>query len=89
MTWLSYFISVGFEAYKGSSISNGSYSQLPLPGRDYPSVQYSQRVITLQICCSLIVCLTLWLLCSLLISLGISTDLHLTRLTGDLVVVHK
>ncbi|XP_066489253.1 caprin-2 [Tiliqua scincoides] len=38
----------GFEAYKGSSISNGSYSQLPLPGRDYPSVQYSQRDVNYQ-----------------------------------------
>ncbi|KAJ6660035.1 hypothetical protein lerEdw1_018233 [Lerista edwardsae] len=36
----------GFEAYRGSpSISNGSYGQLPLPGRDYPSVQYSQRTL--------------------------------------------
>ncbi|XP_060101711.1 caprin-2 isoform X5 [Heteronotia binoei] len=39
----------GFEAYRGSpSMSNGSYSQLQLPGRDYSSVQYPQRDVNYQ-----------------------------------------
>ncbi|XP_053114509.1 caprin-2 isoform X4 [Hemicordylus capensis] len=39
----------GFEAYRGSpSISNGSYSQLPPLGRDYPPVQYPQRDMNYQ-----------------------------------------
>ncbi|KAH0617050.1 hypothetical protein JD844_028648 [Phrynosoma platyrhinos] len=39
----------GFEAYRGSpSAPNGSYSQLQLPGRDYPTVQYSQRDVNYQ-----------------------------------------
>ncbi|XP_039189168.1 caprin-2 isoform X1 [Crotalus tigris] len=39
----------GFEAYRGpSSIPNGTYSQLQLPGRDYSSVQYSQRDMNYQ-----------------------------------------
>ncbi|XP_077196054.1 caprin-2 isoform X2 [Paroedura picta] len=34
----------GFEAYRGSpSMSNGGYSQLQIPVRDYSSVQYPQR----------------------------------------------
>ncbi|XP_058047760.1 caprin-2 [Ahaetulla prasina] len=38
----------GFEPYRGSpSIPNGTYSQL-LPGRDYSSVQYSQRDMNYQ-----------------------------------------
>ncbi|XP_013927853.1 PREDICTED: caprin-2 isoform X2 [Thamnophis sirtalis] len=39
----------GFEPYRGSpSIPNGTYSQLQLPGRDYSSVQYSQRDVNYQ-----------------------------------------
>ncbi|XP_032076611.1 caprin-2 [Thamnophis elegans] len=39
----------GFEPYRGSpSIPNGTYSQLQLPGRDYSSVQYSQRDMNYQ-----------------------------------------
>ncbi|XP_063164241.1 caprin-2 isoform X2 [Candoia aspera] len=39
----------GFETYRGSpSIPNGTYSQLQLPGRDYPSVQYPQRDMNYQ-----------------------------------------
>ncbi|XP_042325741.1 caprin-2 isoform X3 [Sceloporus undulatus] len=39
----------GFEAYRGSpSAPNGSYSQLQLPGRDYSTVQYSQRDVNYQ-----------------------------------------
>ncbi|KAM6436723.1 caprin-2 isoform 7-T7 [Liasis olivaceus] len=39
----------GFEAYRGSpSIPNGTYSQLQLPGRDFPSVQYPQRDMNYQ-----------------------------------------
>ncbi|XP_054844574.1 caprin-2 [Eublepharis macularius] len=39
----------GFEAYRGSpSMSNGSYGQLQLPGRDYPAVQYPQRDVNYQ-----------------------------------------
>uniref|UniRef100_A0A8C6XSD5 Caprin-2 n=1 Tax=Naja naja TaxID=35670 RepID=A0A8C6XSD5_NAJNA len=39
----------GFEAYRGSpSIPNGTYSQLQLPGRDYSTVQYSQRDMNYQ-----------------------------------------
>ncbi|KAL8222150.1 UNVERIFIED_CONTAM: Caprin-2 [Gekko kuhli] len=39
----------GFETYRGSpSLSNGSYSQLQLPGRDYSSMQYPQRDMNYQ-----------------------------------------
>ncbi|XP_034259462.1 caprin-2 isoform X7 [Pantherophis guttatus] len=39
----------GFEPYRGSpSIPNGTYSQLQLPGRDYSSMQYSQRDMNYQ-----------------------------------------
>ncbi|KAJ7329154.1 hypothetical protein JRQ81_015328 [Phrynocephalus forsythii] len=39
----------GIEAYRGSpSVSNASYGQLQLPGRDYPPVQYSQRDVNYQ-----------------------------------------
>ncbi|XP_048356953.1 caprin-2 isoform X4 [Sphaerodactylus townsendi] len=38
-----------FEAYRGSpSVSNGSYGQLQLPGRDYSGVQYPQREMNYQ-----------------------------------------
>nr|XP_056701921.1 caprin-2 [Euleptes europaea] len=38
-----------FEAYRGSpSVSNGSYGQLQLSGRDYPGVQYPQRDMNYQ-----------------------------------------
>ncbi|XP_028601691.2 caprin-2 isoform X10 [Podarcis muralis] len=39
----------GFEVYRGSpSVPNGLYSQMHLPGRDYPSVQYSHRDLNYQ-----------------------------------------
>ncbi|XP_061494667.1 caprin-2 isoform X2 [Rhineura floridana] len=39
----------GFEAYRGSSsVPNGTYGQLQLPGRDYSPVQYPQRDVNYQ-----------------------------------------
>ncbi|CAI5786300.1 caprin-2 isoform X10 [Podarcis lilfordi] len=39
----------GFEVYRGSpSVPNGLYSQMHLPGRDYPSVQYPHRDLNYQ-----------------------------------------
>ncbi|XP_033019355.1 caprin-2 isoform X5 [Lacerta agilis] len=39
----------GFEVYRGSPpVPNGLYSQMHLPGRDYPSVQYPHRDLNYQ-----------------------------------------
>ncbi|XP_068258638.1 caprin-2 isoform X2 [Nyctibius grandis] len=41
----------GFDAYRGSpSITNGNYSQLQFPGRDYAGMPYSQRDVNYQQC---------------------------------------
>ncbi|NXH45652.1 CAPR2 protein, partial [Dicaeum eximium] len=41
----------GFDAYRGSpSLTNGNYSQLQFPGRDYAGMPYSQRDVNYQQC---------------------------------------